>query len=57
MQSWHWNFSELVFISAGTTLLVIFAIPFLPAKLLRGGDARSLENGGNDKGIEKSLSA
>ena len=57
MQSRHWNFSELVFISAGTTLLVIFAIPFLPAKLLRGGDARSLENGGNDKGIEKSLSA
>ena len=44
MQSWHWNFSGLVFISAGTTLLVLFAIPFVPAQLLRGSDGLDLKN-------------
>jgi predicted MFS family arabinose efflux permease len=38
MQSRHWNFSELVFISAGTTMLVLLAIPFVPAQVLRGSD-------------------
>jgi predicted MFS family arabinose efflux permease len=39
MQSWHWSFSGLVFISAGTTLLVVFAIPFIPAAILAGSDS------------------
>jgi predicted MFS family arabinose efflux permease len=38
MQSLHWNFSGLVFISAGTTLLVLFAIPIVPVQILRGSD-------------------
>jgi len=47
LQSRHWTFSELVFISAGTTLLVLFAIPFIPARLLKGSDRRDLENSGS----------
>jgi predicted MFS family arabinose efflux permease len=38
MQTWHWSFSGLVFINAGTTLLVLFAVPFLPTELVRGSD-------------------
>jgi predicted MFS family arabinose efflux permease len=38
MQTWHWSFSGLVFISAGTTLLVLLAVPFIPVELLKGSD-------------------
>ena len=38
MQSLHWSFPELVFINAGTTLLVLLALPLLPAGLLKGSD-------------------
>lgn len=38
MQSLHWSFSDLVFINAGTTLLVLLALPILSGELLRGGD-------------------
>ena len=41
MQSWHWSFSGLVFISAGTTLLVLFALPLLSSGLLRRSDRRA----------------
>jgi predicted MFS family arabinose efflux permease len=38
MQTWHWSFPDLVFINAGTTLLVLLALPFLSAELLAGSD-------------------
>jgi predicted MFS family arabinose efflux permease len=41
IQSRHWSFSWLVFISAGTTLLVLFVVPLLPFEILKGSDTRS----------------
>jgi predicted MFS family arabinose efflux permease len=41
MQSWHWSFPDLVFVNAGTTLLVLLALPLLPAGLLKGSDQGS----------------
>ncbi|MGA2401038.1 MAG: MFS transporter [Syntrophobacteraceae bacterium] len=42
MQSWQWSFSWLVFINAGTTLLVLFAVPFVSVDLLKGSDRGAL---------------
>jgi predicted MFS family arabinose efflux permease len=39
MQGLHWSFSGLVCISAGTTLLVLLAVPFIPVELLKGSDS------------------
>ena len=37
-QSFHWPFSWLVLLNAGTTLLVLVVIPFLPAALVEKTD-------------------
>jgi predicted MFS family arabinose efflux permease len=37
-QSFHWPFSRLVMLNAGTTLLVLIVIPFLPAALVEKSD-------------------
>jgi len=38
LQSFHWPFSWLVILNAGTTLLVLIVIPFLPASLVEKTD-------------------
>jgi predicted MFS family arabinose efflux permease len=45
MQSWHWSFSGLVFISAGTTLLVLLVVPLISVEILKGSDMRSFGDG------------
>jgi Na+/melibiose symporter-like transporter len=34
----HWSFASLVFLSAGTTAIVLVLLPFLPAALMRSKD-------------------
>ena len=34
----HLTFMNLVWLNAGTTILVLVAVPFLPAVLMRGRD-------------------
>jgi predicted MFS family arabinose efflux permease len=50
MQSWHWSFSGLVFISAGTTLLVLFVVPLVQVEVLKGSDMRSFGDGQGGSG-------
>lgn len=38
---WHFTFHNLVWLNAGTTALVIFAVPFLPARLIDTTDAKA----------------
>ena len=43
-QHWHLHFHQLVWINAATTILVLFAVPFLPRVLM---DWREGQVGGN----------
>src|SRR5262249_47667545 len=38
---WHFTFHNLVWLNAGTTALVIFAVPFLPTRLVDTTDAKA----------------
>lgn len=39
---WHMPFSALVWINAGTTALVLFAVPFLPRRLMNGREGETM---------------
>ena len=43
----NWQFAHLVYLSAGTTAIVLIVLPLLPAALMRSKDAAS--NTSSDK--------
>jgi hypothetical protein len=41
--SYHWPFSNLVFLNAGTTAIVLILLPFMPAAIMRSRDRQGMK--------------